>query len=54
MTFLDPATITILLMIVAVSAWNFSQVQTLNRRLSALEKQYLALIQDLEDRLYRG
>ena len=51
---IDPIMLAILVVIVAALAWIYSQVQSLNRRLSSLEKEYLALVADLEDRLYRG
>ena len=41
-----------LVLIVAAIAWHFVQIRMLNQRLAALEKQYLALIADLEEKLY--
>ena len=54
MSAMDPVLLAILVLIVAVTAWNFTQVQSLNRRLSTLEKQYLAVVKDLEERIYPG
>lgn len=37
---------------IVVVFWCLFQLQALNRRLTSLEKQHLALIADLEDRLF--
>lgn len=43
-----------LILLVAAIGWNFLQVRTLERRLASLEKQHLALIADLEEKLFPG
>jgi Tfp pilus assembly protein PilV len=48
----DPVLLSILLVIVAILAWQYLQIRSLARRLQSLEKQHLALIEDLEERLY--
>ena len=50
---MDPMLLLILVLIVSAIAWTYWQVQALNRRLTSLEKEYLALVEDLEERLYR-
>jgi len=40
------------ILIVAVMAWQNVQIRSLSQRLESLEKQYLALLEDLEERLY--
>lgn len=42
-----------MVLIVCAVAWIYFQVTLLNRRLTALEKEHLALVAELEDRLYR-
>jgi hypothetical protein len=46
--------LSVLILVAALAAWNYIQVRTLNQRLSALEKEHLALVQDLENRMFRG
>ena len=41
-----------LMVVVAALAWTFVQIRGLNRRLSLLERQHLALVADLEEKLY--
>ena len=43
-----------LVLIVAAIAWGFFQIRAINQRLTALERQHLALVADLEDKIYRG
>jgi len=50
---IDPVLLLILVLIVSAIAWTYWQVQVLNRRLTALEKEHLALVAELEERLYR-
>ncbi len=52
MSMLDPVLLTMFVLIVAVIAWQNVQIRSLSQRLESLEKQYLALIEDLEERLY--
>ena len=51
---MDLSLILTLLLIVAAMAWNFLQLRALDRRLAALERQYLALVADLEEKIYPG
>lgn len=53
MSIMDPVLLSFLILVVAVMAWNYMQTRSLSRRLTTLEKEYLALVQDLEERLYR-
>jgi hypothetical protein len=50
---IDPLSFSVLVLIVAAIAWTYGQVQSLNRRLTSLEREYLALVAELEDKLYR-
>ena len=50
----DPILLLILVLTVAAVIWTSTQIQTLSRRLNALEKQHLALVADLEERLFGG
>jgi hypothetical protein len=50
----EPLLISAVILIAAVCGWNYLQIQILNRRLAALEKQHLALVADLEERLYES
>lgn len=43
--------LTLLLVVMAIT-WGFFQLRALNQRLTSLEKQYLALVKDLELRIY--
>ena len=49
---MDPALLLTLILIVAAIAWNFVQIRTLNRRLTSLEKQYLALVAEIEEKIF--
>ena len=51
---MDPVLLSILILIVAILAWHYIQIRSLNRRLAILEKQHLALLEDLEERFYGG
>lgn len=46
--------LSVLILVAALAAWNYTQVRALNRRLAALEKEHLALVQELEDRMFRN
>ena len=50
---IDPVLLSVLILIVAAGMWGFAQMRALNRRLTALEKEHLALVAELEERLYR-
>ena len=50
---MEPALVLTLTAVVAAIIWNFAQMRALERRLTSIEKQHLALVADLEDRLYR-
>lgn len=52
MSTMDPVLLSILILIVAIMAWHYMQLRSLNQRLTSLEKEYLALVQQLEERLY--
>ena len=52
MTPLDPVLLSFFIFVVAVLGWQQIQVRTLGQRVSALEKQHLALVEELERRLY--
>ena len=54
MTPMDPALLTTLILVVGALAWLFAQIRSLNQRLASLEKQHLALVEQLEERLYSG
>ena len=43
-----------LLLFVAAIGWNYAKIRSLDERLSALEKQHLALVADLEEKLFPG
>lgn len=43
-----------LVLIVVAFAWCLVQIRSLNQRLSSLEKQHLALLAELEERLFSG
>ena len=51
---MDPVLLLILVLIVSAIAWIYWQMQVLNRRLTTLEKEHLALVAELEERLYRS
>ena len=50
----DPVMALTLLVIVCAIAWVYFQVAALNRRVTALEKEHLALVAELEERLFRS
>jgi len=52
MDMMDPVLLSLLILIVAILAWHYVQIRSLNQRLGSLEKQYLALVEDLEERLF--
>jgi hypothetical protein len=49
---MEPAVFLTLTAIVAAIVWHFAQIRGLERRLASLEKQHMALVADLEERLY--
>ncbi len=49
---MDTALLLTLILIVAAIAWSFVQIRTLNRRLASLEKQHLALVAEIEEKIY--
>lgn len=49
---MDPVLLLSLTLIVAAVAWSFVQISTLNRRLTALEKQHLALVAEMEEKMF--
>ncbi len=51
---IDPPVIAISLLILTALIWCYVQIQALNRRLTSLEKQHLALILELEENLYEA
>ena len=50
---MEPVLVLTLTAVVVAIIWNFAQIRGLERRLASIEKQHLALVADLEDRLYR-
>lgn len=48
---MDPVLLSVLILIVAAIVWNFALIRSLDRRLTTLEKQYLALVAELEERM---
>lgn len=50
---IDPVLILTLVLIVCAIAWIYVHVTSLSRRLTSLEKEHLALVAELEERLYR-
>lgn len=48
----DPTTLALAFLALVVAGWSYFQVRSLNERLSKLEKEYLALVEELETRLY--
>ena len=51
---MDPNMILVTLVFLVVIGWIYSVVRKLEQRLAALEKQHLALVAELEKRLYPG
>jgi hypothetical protein len=51
---MEPALLLTLVLFVAALAWSFVQVRNRNRRLTSLEKQHLALLAEIEEKLYSG
>jgi len=49
---MEPVLVLTLVAVVAAIIWNFAQLRALERRLSKIEKQHLALISNLEERFY--
>jgi hypothetical protein len=51
---MDISLIVTLVLVVGAVGLNFFQIRALDKRLTALEKQYLALVADLEEKIYPG
>ncbi len=51
---MDPALLLTLILIVAAIAWSFMQIRTLSRRLTSLEKQHLALVAEIEEKIFQN
>ena len=49
---MDPVLLLSLTLIVAAIAWCFVQISILNRRLTSLEKQHLALVAEIEEKIF--
>lgn len=54
MSAIDPILLSILIFLFAMLSWLYLQVRALGQRLQSLEKQHLALVEQLEERLYSG
>lgn len=54
MSAIDPVVLSILVLAFAMVGWLHLQVRALNQRLQSLEKQHLALVEQLEERLFGG
>lgn len=54
MSAFDPIAVALLFLTIAFVAWNHFQIRSLGDRLAKLEKEHLALIQELEERIYPG
>lgn len=48
----DPITLGLSILVLAFVAWNYLQIRSLGERMNKLEKEYLALVQELEERIY--
>ena len=51
---MDPVLLSVLILIVAAIVWNYVLIRSLDRRLTTLEKQHLALVAELEERMLHG
>ena len=51
---MDPVLLSVLILVVAAIVWNYALIRSLDRRLTALEKQHLALVAELEERMLQG
>lgn len=49
---IDPVLLSVLVLLVSAVMLIYAQLRALNRRLTSLEKEYLALVVELEERLY--
>lgn len=49
---MEPVFVLTFTAIVVAIIWNFSQIRSLQRRLNSIEKQHLAQVADLEERLF--
>lgn len=54
MSAIDPVLLSILILLIAMVGWLHLQVRALGQRLQSLEKQHLAMVEQLEERLYDG
>lgn len=52
MSGIDPTTIALAFLALIVAGWSYVQVRSLSERLTKLEKEYLALVEELETRMY--
>jgi uncharacterized protein HemX len=52
MSLIDPLLLSFLILILAIVGWQQLQLRAFGRRLQSLEKQHLALVEELEERLY--
>lgn len=50
----DPILLSLLIVALAAVAWLYLQVKALNQRVATLEREYLALVSELEDKMYRS
>lgn len=51
---MEPLIMIVFLLFAGVSIWVYGLYKKLDERLANLEKQHLALVAELEQRLYRG
>ena len=49
---IDPILLSLLILIIAAVVWLHLQLRAMGQRLESLEKQHLALVEELEQRLY--
>jgi hypothetical protein len=52
MSGIDPTTLALAFLALIVAGWSYVQVRSLSERLTKLEKEYLALVEELETRMY--
>jgi len=48
----DPVVMALVAGVLIIAGWNYIQLRALEDRLTKLEKEYLALIEELETRIY--
>ncbi len=51
---MDPNVILVMVVFLVLVGWIFNIIRKLDQRLQALEKQHLALVAELENRLFPG